>query len=328
MKSYFDYHLKGFNPYQVLTVHPTELSIFGSHTFHELMIEDRVRISAYQQAIKSVGKNYPRATWVDVGTGLGPLALMAAALAVPKKVYAIEQVASTFALAKNIVESQSTLLRNKIALIHGRSFDVELPEKADVLVTETIGNFGLEEGIIALLNDAKKRYLKKDAIIIPSEIEFMVAPIESLRCVQRIHFWKNKKLGLDFSVMLPHAAKTVYHHRVLPNELLAKPLKCGSIQFMTSDEIQEKIALHGTHVIQRSGMLHGFVGWFRARLYDNVFLSNDPLKKRTPFSWTQVFFPIAGIDKKNIRVKRNQKINFSIRWDLANNDLVWEHVIL
>ncbi len=325
MKSYFDYKAKDFNPYQVLTIYPTELGIFGSHTFHELMIADSIRVNAFKQAINKANHDLPNSVWVDVGSGLCPLTLLAASSPESKKIYAIEQVESTINLARTIIDAQPKTLQNKIKLLHGLSHNINLPEKADILMTETLGNFGVEEGLISLLNDAKKRFLKQDAIIIPSEIEFIIAPIESARCYQRINFWKKKHYGLDFSNMAAHATTTVYHHRVLADELLGNPVKMGSIDLTGNVPITEKLSLQSTHSIQRKGTLHGFVGWFRAKLYKNIFLSNDPLKKRTPFSWTQAYFPLPLIDQKPVTVKSKQMVDFSIDWNLATNQLIWKH---
>lgn len=325
MKSYFNHNTVGFNPYQVLTIHPTELSVFGSHTFHELMIADKVRMNAYKKAITQAGKDRSQSVWVDIGAGLCPLTLLVAKWAQPKKIYAIEQVEPIINLARNIIQSQSSLIRRKIELLHGTSSEIVLPQKADILLTETIGNFGMEEGILQLINDAKKRFLKKDAIIIPAEIEFIASPIESNRCYQRINFWKKTQCGLDFSAIVPRAVNTVYHHRALPSELLASPHKMGNLNFSNPGLIQEKISLQSTYMVTRTGILHGFIGWFKAYLYNDIFLSNDPLKKNTPFNWTQAFFPLPEIEKKTIKVKKGQLISFSIDWNLANNRLLWDY---
>lgn len=326
ISSYFNSQEKDFNPYQVLTIYPTELGIFGSHTFHELMIADAARVNPYKRAFQRIGKQNSRLICVDIGSGLAPLTLLCAKYAA-KKVYAIEQEASTFKLSEMIIKHQDASLSDKIHCLYGKSFDVNLPEKANLLVTETIGNFGVEEGIIPLLNDAKKRFLKQDAIIIPAELEFIVAPIESPRCHRRITFWKKPKYGINFSHLLTHATSSLYHHRVLPKELLSPPVKLGRLKLDGPKQINDMLTLEGECKTQRGGYIHGFAGWFRARLYDNVYLSNDPLKKRTPFSWTQVFFPMPNSDKRIAKLKPQQKIAISIKWDLASNQAIWDFKI-
>lgn len=326
MRSYFDFESQGFNPYQVLTIYPTELSIFGSHTFHELMIADQVRMLAFRDAITLAGKARPNAVWVDIGSGLCPLSLMAAKWGQAKKVYAIEQNGSALALARKIIDSQDEEIRSKITLLPGVSFGVDLPEKADILLTETIGNFGLEEGVIDLINDAKLRLLKEDGVIIPEEIEFIMAPIESSRCYKRIEFWQESQCGLNFKAMLDHAANTVYHHRALPQELISRSQKVGQIK-LSEDSIVNNLSMHAEYDIERDADLHGFIGWFRANLYNNIFLTNDPLISDTSFNWTQAFFPLNNIHNNLTKIKKAEKLNVSIDWDLLSNELVWNHNI-
>src|SRR4051812_31094688 len=98
-RSYFNSLDKDFNPYQVLTVHPTELGIFGSHTFHELMMADSARVTSYLKALKQIGKKHPHLTCVDVGSGLAPLTVFCARFGLAKKVYAIEQEATPLRLS-------------------------------------------------------------------------------------------------------------------------------------------------------------------------------------------------------------------------------------
>jgi len=183
----------------------------------------------------------------------------------------------------------------------------------------------LNERMISIINDAKKRFLHENAIIIPAELEFIAAPIESPRCHNRVNFWKKTMYGLDLSTVSAHAASRIYHHRVLPKELLGKPIKIGNIKLDGADLIKTQLSLNGTSIIQRSGTLHGFAAWFRARLYDKIYLSNDPLKKRTPFNWTQVFFPLPNSDKRLQKVTKGQKISISVRWDMVSNKASWNY---
>lgn len=321
--SYFNWHEKDFNPYQVLTIYPTKLGIFGSLTFHELMLADTTRVNSFKRAIEQIGRKHPNLVCLDIGSGIGTLALLCAKFGYAKQVYAIEQNSSILELSKEVAKAQGKGVSNKIQFLHGKSFDLNLPEKAGLLVTETIGNFGVEEGLVSLLNDAKKRFLHKDATIVPSELEFFAAPIESQRCHRRISFWKGTRYGIDLSILSAHASSRLYHHRVLLKELLGKPCKVGGIRFNDASSIQDKLSLNGTCTITRNGTLHGFAGWFRARLFDNIYLSNDPRKKRGPFNWTQVFFPLPDGDKKLQKVVRGQKVAISIKWNLVLNRAFW-----
>lgn len=112
---------------------------------------------------------------VDLGTGRDALLARMAVEAGARKVYAIELLERPAQQAKALVESLG--LANRITVIHGRSQDVELPEKADVCVSENVGHIGGAEGCDILLNDAR-RFMKPDGVFIPSRCETRVAAIE------------------------------------------------------------------------------------------------------------------------------------------------------
>ena len=64
-----------------------------------------------------------------------------------------------------------------MTLIRGWSRQIELPEQADVLVAEVIGNEPFEEEILETTLDARRRLLKPDARLIPHALELLARPL-------------------------------------------------------------------------------------------------------------------------------------------------------
>ena len=56
------------------------------------------------------------------------------------------------------------------------STEVATPDRVDVVVCETLGNYPFEENIIATLNDARARFLEPGGVIIPRSVEQFVVP--------------------------------------------------------------------------------------------------------------------------------------------------------
>ena len=81
-----------------------------------------------------------------------------------RHVYAIEE-GPIGEVAIRAIEQNG--LADRITVVRGRSTEIELPVRGTVLVTETIGNIGLEEGITAWVRDAHERLLTLEAHIIP-----------------------------------------------------------------------------------------------------------------------------------------------------------------
>ena len=144
---------------------------FDSAPVHIRMLNDRIRTESYQKAIRETVT--PNDIVLDIGTGTGILALTAA-MAGAKHVYAVERTDMATA-AEKIVEKNG--VTDKITVINGDSKSIELPEKANILVSEIIGNDPLCEGIISTTHDAVKRHLTAEAKLIPEHLKIFALPV-------------------------------------------------------------------------------------------------------------------------------------------------------
>jgi protein arginine N-methyltransferase 1 len=99
---------------------------------------------------------------------------IAAARAGARHVYAVE--ASDIAdVAERVFASNG--VQDRVTLIRGWSRETELPERADLLVTEVIGNEPFEEEILETTLDARRRLLKPGARLIPHTLELVARPL-------------------------------------------------------------------------------------------------------------------------------------------------------
>jgi Ribosomal protein L11 methyltransferase (PrmA) len=124
---------------------------------HARMLHDDRRTSDYIAALRQAVR--PGDIVLDIGTGSGVLAI-AAARAGARHVYAVE--ASDIAdVAERVFAANG--VQGRVTLIRGWSREIELPEPADLLVAEVIGNEPLEEEILETTLDARRRLLKPNA---------------------------------------------------------------------------------------------------------------------------------------------------------------------
>ena len=129
------------------------VSGFSDLEMHLWMLADETRAEAYEQAIR--GAVRAGDVVVDVGAGTGLLSLMACR-AGASRVYAIEE-ARIVDLAVTIARENG--FADRIVFLRGNSLKIEVPEKADVVVSETIGSFVFSENILAILDDARRRFM-------------------------------------------------------------------------------------------------------------------------------------------------------------------------
>jgi ribosomal protein S18 acetylase RimI-like enzyme len=64
---------------------------------------------------------------------------------------------------------------DNISVICARSFDVELEREFDLVVSETIGYLGYDEGIVEVMVDARSRFLRDGGHIIPETVSLLAA---------------------------------------------------------------------------------------------------------------------------------------------------------
>ena len=139
---------------------------------HARMLHDDRRTSDYLAALAAAVR--PGDVVLDIGTGSGVLAI-AAARAGARHVYAVE--ASDIAEAAQRVFALNDV-QGRITLLPGWSRQVELPEPADLLVSEIIGNEPLEEEILETTLDARRRLLRPGARLIPHALTLFARPLE------------------------------------------------------------------------------------------------------------------------------------------------------
>lgn len=156
---------------------------FASARCHVAMLGDRIRTEAFIRAIQKAVR--PDDVVVDLGSGTGILAI-AAARAGAARVHAIEA-GGMASMAEAAIRSNG--LSDQVELMRGWSTQVEVVPRGTVLVTETVGNDPLSEGILELVDDAKRRLLMPGARIIPKSLRIFVTPYQlPERERERVHF--------------------------------------------------------------------------------------------------------------------------------------------
>jgi len=131
--------------------------------YHYRMLMDRSRVEGYRRAIERAVR--PGDHVVEVGTGTGILAVLAAQLGA--RVTAIERYA-VLEIAREVARRSG--VGERVEFIRGRSDLVALDEPADVLVTELVGNRILNEGLLEVTLDARRRLLRPGATLVPRRL--------------------------------------------------------------------------------------------------------------------------------------------------------------
>jgi len=249
---------------------------------YKAMAEDHIRNRRYREALEATvgGK-----VVVDVGTGaevvLSRLALEAGA----RKVYAIETKEESYRQAQALVRRLG--LEDRIVLVRGNGMDVELPEPADVCVSELIGCIGGSEGAVAILNTIW-RLLKPDAVQVPR------------RCVTRmaaVGLPDELRAAPAFEEIAAHYAELILQAQGHRDDLKLCIRHFPRESFLTDEGIFEDLLFTGpiepeyeTDVeltVRKDGVLDGFLMWIELYMGENEPV--DSLDQEC--CWLPMFFP-------------------------------------
>lgn len=262
---------------------------WGSPIIQIHMLNDRARTAAFLSAIREVVR--PGDVVVDIGTGTGVLAI-AAAQAGAIRVYALEAsfIGKT---AQAVVESNG--FGDRVKLLYGWSTKTRLPEGADVLVSEIIGDEPLSENVLETTSDAIEHLLTADARLIPSRVKVFGVPITMPRDVRMRHFLTPQSLrnwrswyGIDFGPLLdvsrslPHsfsvASDIARDWKTLSDPGLLADIDLKSLKNLTIDNAT-------TVITSMAGRVDGVLIYFDINLSPTVQLSTHPTRVQRSNSW-------------------------------------------
>ena len=251
--------------------------------YHLSMLHDTDRMDSFRRAIHA--SVTPGDVVVDIGCGSGVLSFMACE-AGAKKVYAIEG-GPVIEVARELAIDNG--FNDRIEFLSGWSLDVGIPERADVLISETIGNAGFDEGIVAWSFDARQRLLRPGATILPQRLRMWVAAAQAYDDHALVSDWLAPELPYDYSSAHRRAAKTLWFADFTPNNLLGQPELAADVDLRAAPN--ETVTSEGALRVDRQGVLHGLACWFDSLLCPGVTVDNMP--PRTGSSWSHGFLPLA-----------------------------------
>jgi protein arginine N-methyltransferase 1 len=250
---------------------------------HRQFLQDSVRLDAFRRAVADVVR--PGHVVVDLASGTGILGFFALQ-AGASRVYAVEST-GIIDIARAVAAANG--YGDRWVAVQGYGAHVSLPERADVVVCDELGRFGIEVDILEHAHNARRLYLKPGGTMLPGRVDLMLAPVEVPALFAQIDFWRSRPAGFDFSPARRWAANTGYPIAFSSDMLLGPPIVGASL------DLREKgpspFRCRGSVVVARAGILHGIGGWFSAQLSPSVAMTNAPTASER-IGRRNVFFPL------------------------------------
>ena len=289
--------------------------------YHRTLLADRVRNTAFHEALRRVivkGKT----TVADIGAGTGFLGFLAAKLGA-KRVDMYEA-ADVAAVARKLLR-HNRLSNCRIAEVH--STDVANPDRVDVVVSETLGNYPFEENIIETMNDARARFLNPDGVVVPRAVEQFACPVTAERYYRELAAWDRVGFGLDFEPARTMTLNNIYVRLFRPADLLGNAAEARPWDKVMFDR-RNRTTRSGeaNWALNKHTTVYGLALWWSAELVEGVSLATGPRDART--HWEQLYLPAlqpitiepGQVLRARLRSTTSFERGTNLTWTLAVED--------
>src|SRR5450631_557574 len=312
--------------------------MYAEFEVHRTMIRDCVRTEAFRRAINSVVR--PGDIVLDVGAGSGILSVFAAR-AGAAAVYAVERT-SIAVLAEQLAAANE--VAETVKVIHGDVMDIELPEQVDVIVSEWLGGFGIDEGMLAPVIAARDRWLKPGGVMVPRSVTAWAALVHDRHLGETVEFLRDNPYGLRLEGLIEMTVNEISYSGTF-RHLTAGDRRSEPGRLWTTDadliSLEQAQAPHEAETllqVRDHGTANALALWFSADLAPGIPLSVGP--GDPPTHWGMTTAPLRSpveltpdmIVRARVRTVQARPIGTWTSWAIAlpgadwDEQAVWEEI--
>ncbi len=281
-------------------------------TWHFAMMNDVSRNQAYAEALARLA---PGRHVLDIGTGAGLLAMMAAR-AGAARVTTCEMVPFIAERAREIIATNG--YGDRVSLIAKRSNDIDpiadMGEPADVLVTETFSSGLLAEHALPTVEDARARLVKPGAPVIPLGAVAKGYLVGGLPLYESL--FVGAAAGFNLSAFNEFAPPRVgIHIDAIPHDVLS-----DDVELLGFDLRADAFPAGGHEVIvtaTRPGRAVAMAQWLQLDFGEGVSYSNRPRGHHWSSGWTHILYRLP----QPTQVNPGDRLHFLVTHDRANMEV-------
>jgi SAM-dependent methyltransferase len=249
---------------------------------------------------------------VEIGPGKDAILTRFCAQAGAKKIYAIERSAETSRLARANIDKLG--LSDQVTIIHGDATEVNLPELADVCVSEIVGSIGGSEGAAVIINNVR-RLLKPNGLMLP---ERSITKIAAVTFPDEL--WNN----LGFTKVSGYYTQKIFEQVGYPFDLrlciknFPKSHVLSNAGIFEDLDFTQPLATEYQHenllTISKSGKIDGFLVWLTLHTIAGEVI--DIFEHE--HSWLPIYLPVFS---PGVQVSAGETIEVTCLRKLCDNQL-------
>lgn len=268
------------------------------------------RNALYRQAIAATIT--PGDQVADLGCGVGVLGLFCLE-AGAGKVWGIDS-SDAIHLARDVMAKAG--FADRYECISGSTFRTALPEQVDLIICDHVGFFGFDYGVVQLMRDARRRFLKPGGAMIPQAIDLMVAGVSSDDCLAKATGWAQDIVPAQYRWLDDLSRNVRYNYAFTAEELIAAPVALGRVDL--ADDAPDLYRFDAVLIATRAGRFDGMAGWFDCQLAGEMRMTNNPLSPDS-IRRSQAFLPA----QESFAVEAGDEIGFTLRFRADDTMISW-----
>lgn len=187
------------------------LHYYGKLKNQEGMLRDRARVEGYRAGLLAAASRLRDATVLDIGTGSGIMAMLAAQCGA-KKVFAVEASPEVARVASRLARANGFVGTIEVIPKHLEDITDEdiSPGSVDVIVSELFSHFLVGELGLQPVTLARKRFLRPGGLVLPAIGRLMLSPFDDKELGAELRgrhsFWAQRDFyGLNLTSALKFA---------------------------------------------------------------------------------------------------------------------------
>ena len=285
---------------------PTSYSIIS----YGEMITDEPRMQAYTEALTRA--IFPGCVVLDIGAGTGIFTMLACQLGAGH-VHTVEpddsiQVAREIAAANGFTD--------RITFHQSISTEIDIINRADVIISDLRGILPLLEHHIPSIIDARERLLVPGGCLVPQADDLYAALVDSPRLYKSYDEpWLRNNYQLDMLAGRKYITNSWQKVNLNKEQLLVSPEHIATIDYneVGSPDLNGQLKWS----IEREGTCHGLAIWFDATLSEGISFTNAPGQPELIYG--QAFFPW----QEAVKLVAGDIVSVEIQASFVNGNYTW-----
>jgi len=212
-------------------------------------------------------------------------------------------------------------LSGRVEFIQAMSTEVELPERADVVVSDIGGTLPWFQKHIPAIVDARRRLLAPGGTLIPEQDTAWITVAEAPELYERQTApWRDNEFGLDMDAAHRIVVNTFTRGRITPEQMLTGVHRWATLDYLTVEN--PNVNAHVSAPVTRPGTGYGFIAGFDRTVLHGERISNAPdadeaVKPERIYG--TVFFPWPA----PLTLEQDDVVHVELDGRLVGDEYIW-----